>query len=299
MNFDIGEVLSRAWQISWKNKLLWLFGIFLGLFIFAIFPLAFAPALLPILSQDLRTTFTPVILVIWIGVFLLFFVASFPLSAIIQASVTLGVIDANQDKEKLSIGELIKKSLPFFGRVLAVMLLFAGGMLLINLIVQAVSFLLTIVTLGLGAFCLTPLFFLLYPAIMVASAWMEQAINGIIVEDMRVVDSAKQAWYLIRDNLAPIGVLALVIYFGIGIVTGIIMIPMFVSLFVLPFGFMEQKANWTLISVALLSGAAFVSVFVVFNGWAVAFMKSVWVLTYLRLTGGAKSQPVLLEAAPS
>ena len=28
MNFNFGEVLSRAWQIVWKHKVLWIFGIF-------------------------------------------------------------------------------------------------------------------------------------------------------------------------------------------------------------------------------------------------------------------------------
>lgn len=299
MNFDIGEVFSRAWEVAWKHKSLWVFGIFLGLFVIAIFPLTFAPILIPILSQDSGTVFTPVLLIAWIGIFLLFFLATFPLSAITQASVTLGALQAIQGKEKLSISELIKKSLPFWVRVLGVMLLFTAGIMLINLMIQAVSFLLTIVTLGLGALCLTPLFLLRYPAIMVVSAWMEQAINGIIVDDMKVIDAAKQGWNLIRDNLAPIGVLALVIYFGIGIVTSVIAIPMAVSLFILPFGFIEQKINWTIISIALVSGVAFGSLFTVFNGWALAFMKSVWVLTYLRLTRDSKSQPMLLEAAPS
>ena len=27
MNFNFGEVLTRAWQIIWKNKVLWIFGI--------------------------------------------------------------------------------------------------------------------------------------------------------------------------------------------------------------------------------------------------------------------------------
>src|SRR5258705_13309597 len=30
MNFNFGEVLSRAWQIVWKHKVLWIFGIFAG-----------------------------------------------------------------------------------------------------------------------------------------------------------------------------------------------------------------------------------------------------------------------------
>src|SRR5262245_42236560 len=216
MNFDLGEVLSQGWQISWKHKSLWLFGIFLGLFVLAILPLMFAPALLPLLIQDSKSSLIPVLLVTWIGLFGLFFLASFPLSAIAQSSITVGVLQANQDKEKLSIGELIKESLPFFGRVLGIMLLFAAGLMLVNLILQGISILLTIVTLGLGAFCLTPLFLLIYPTLMVVSAWMEQAVNAIILDDMRVIDAAKRGWYLIRDNLASIGVLALVIYIWIG-----------------------------------------------------------------------------------
>ncbi|MGZ9167228.1 MAG: hypothetical protein ACXW4U_18815, partial [Anaerolineales bacterium] len=27
MNFNFGEVLTRAWQIIWKHKVLWVFGI--------------------------------------------------------------------------------------------------------------------------------------------------------------------------------------------------------------------------------------------------------------------------------
>ena len=30
MNFNFGEVLTRAWQIIWKHKVLWIFGIWQG-----------------------------------------------------------------------------------------------------------------------------------------------------------------------------------------------------------------------------------------------------------------------------
>ena len=29
--FDIGKILSRAWQILWKYKVLWIFGLLLAL----------------------------------------------------------------------------------------------------------------------------------------------------------------------------------------------------------------------------------------------------------------------------
>ncbi len=30
MNFNFSEVLTRAWQIIWKHKVLWIFGILAG-----------------------------------------------------------------------------------------------------------------------------------------------------------------------------------------------------------------------------------------------------------------------------
>ena len=30
MNFNFGEVLTRAWQIIWKHKVLWIFGFLAG-----------------------------------------------------------------------------------------------------------------------------------------------------------------------------------------------------------------------------------------------------------------------------
>jgi len=30
MNFNFGDVLTRAWQITWKYKVLWIFGILAG-----------------------------------------------------------------------------------------------------------------------------------------------------------------------------------------------------------------------------------------------------------------------------
>ena len=50
MNFDVGEVLSRAWQITWKHRVLWIIGIPFGLFMSTMFPLIFFPFLLPLFA---------------------------------------------------------------------------------------------------------------------------------------------------------------------------------------------------------------------------------------------------------
>ena len=296
MNFDVGEVLSQAWQITWKHRVLWIIGILFGFFMSTMFLLMFFPFLLPLLIQNSRMDLMPVFIVGFIIAFLLFFLVLYPISVFAQTSATLGILDANQDTEHFSASELIKKSLPFFWRVLGLMLLFAVGMNLIFFITQAIMFLLTIVTLGIAAICMTPIMFLMYPAFYIAIVWMEQAMNGIIIDNMTVTDAAKQGWNLIRNNFMSIALMALVVYFGIGLVTGILIVPIMIPLFVVPFSFMENEPNWTILSISMLCIAVFMPLFAFISGWSLIFTKSAWVLTYLRLTRGLAAQPVLLEA---
>lgn len=299
MNFDVGEVLSRAWQITWKHRVLWIIGILFGFFMSTMFLLMFFPFLLPLLIQNSRMDLMPVFIVGFIIAFLLFFLVLYPISVFAQTSATLGILDANQDTEHFSASELIKKSLPFFWRVLGLMLLFAVGMNLIFFITQAIMFLLTIVTLGIAAICMTPIMFLMYPAFYIAIVWMEQAINGIIIDNMTVTDAAKQGWNLIRNNFMSIALMALVVYFGIGLVTGILIVPIMIPLFVVPFSFIENEPNWTILSISMLCIAVFMPLFAFISGWSLIFTKSAWVLTYLRLTRGLAAQPILFEATSS
>jgi hypothetical protein len=192
MNFDFGEVLRHAWQITWKHKMLWIIGILFGFFISTMFPLMFSPVFLPVLMQNSRTDLMPALIAGYIIAFLLFLLATYPISVLAQTAITLGVLDADQDGEKSSLSELLKRSLPFFWRVLGLTLLFAVGMTLINLIIQAIVFLLTIVTLGIATICMVPLMLLMYPALYIAIVWMEQTMNGIIVDNMTVMEATKQ-----------------------------------------------------------------------------------------------------------
>ncbi len=298
MNFDFGEVLSRAWQITWKHKVLWIIGILFGFFISIIFPLMFSPVLIPMLMQDSKIDLRPVLILIagYIIALLLFMLVLYPISVLVQTSVTLGVLNANQDSENLTAIDLIKRSFPFFWRVLGLTLLFAVGMTLVNLIIQAILFLLTIMTLGLAILCITPLTVLMYPALYGAIVWMEQAMNGIIVDNMTVMDATRQGWSLIRNNLMSITLMGLVVYLGIGLVTGIVMVPMMIPLFIVPFSFVEHQTSWMILSISILCTVVFIPLFALISAWSLIFTKSAWVLTYLRLTRSPKLQPLLQEA---
>jgi hypothetical protein len=274
---------------------LWVFGILFGLFFSLIIPLSLMPLLLPMLTEpgiSREPTFAPG----YIVALLLFFVAMLPLSVITQTSITLGVIDAEQNREHLSLKELIKRGLPFFWRVLGLMLLFTVSMMLLTFTVQALVILLSIVTFGLGVICAAPLVLLTYPIIFVATVLMEQSMNAIIIDHLRVSEAIQRGWHLLRNNLLSIGLMLLVLYFGVGMVTAIGMLPAMFPLFVIPIGFTEVEGSRTLLTIALLSEVVFFPLFILVFGWSMVFNKAAWVLTYLRLTRGPGSQSLSAEA---
>lgn len=296
MNFDIGEVLTRAWQITWKNKVLWLLGIFLSLFVLAIFLMAFVPMAVPFLLEKQRMDLIPVTMIGWVTVFILLLVVMYGVSVFVQTASIVGIVQANRE-EPVLLKDLLQKSLPFFWRVLGLMLLYTAAVMVVNLAIQAVIFLLTIVTFGLAMICLTPLTLLMYPFLFGAIVWMELAVNAIIVDEMTVMDSIKRGWQLIRNNILVVVLVMVVVYFGIGMVSGVVMIPMMIPVFVLPISFLEHEPNWMIISISLLITVAFIPVAAIINGVAMTFMRSAWVLTYLRLTRSSTSLQPALQGA--
>ncbi len=296
MNFDFGEVLSRAWQITWKHKVLWIIGVLYAFLAALMLPLAFAPMLFPILAEQSRMGLALAVLAGSILLLCLFILALYPIGALAQSALILGILEAQQDGERSSALDLLKKSSPFFWRVLGIFLLFAVGMMLLVFAIQMVAVLVTIVTFGFGAFCIAPLSILMYPVMYGSMIWMEQSMCAVILDNMTIRDAARQGWQLLRNNWLPLGLMALIIYFGVGMVTGFVVIPLVVPAFMWPLAFVEHQANWILIAVAILCILVFIPLFAIVSGWSMIFTKSSWVLTYQRLTRSI--QPLSGEVTP-
>jgi hypothetical protein len=297
VTIDIGEVINHTWQITWKNKVLWVFGMVVGLVFSIIIPLATVPAFLPMLMRNSDMRFTPLFGGAYFVILALVMLVMYPLSVITQTSITMGVLHLEQENESLSLMEMVKRGLPFFWRVLGLMVLFAATIMFVNLVIQVLIFLLMIITFGLGMICAVPLILLMYPAIFLMTLWMEQSMNGIVIDGMTIVDAIKQGWRLIRNNLLPVGLMAIVIYFGVGMISSSIVMPMMLPLFAVPFGLFDGDVNWTILAISLAVEVVFLPLFVLIFGWSFAFTKSAWVLTYLRLTRShEKTSPELQEA---
>jgi hypothetical protein len=294
MNLDLGDVLNRTWQITWKHKVLWVYGFLQTIVTFLLIPLALIPAFAPLVSgrtgQFERFVREPWFFLIFIAIFIVFMLVLYPLSVLVNGALSVGVLRAERGDEKLSFMELIRESLPFFWRILGIMFLFTVGMMAVTFAFSALQTALSVVTLGIASICLVPFSLLLYPLMFVGYIWMEQSLAAIVVDNMNVTDAAKRGWQVIRNNIAGIAVIGLIPYFGVSILSMIAVLPMMVPFFALPFAMGVGEFNRSILVVAGVCATIYLPLFAVFQGAMIALMKSGWILTYLRLTRSQKLQ---------
>ncbi len=300
MTFDFGEVLTRAWKITWGHKILWVFGLISMLLGLLFLPLAFAPSVSIFMSDDVPVWIEePAYMFGFIGIFIILMLVSFIVGAITQAAIAVGVLNAERDGGKSSFGEVLKASVPFFKRFLGIMLIYAGGILLVVFAVFALQMFISMATFGLGAICMVPLQFLMYPLMFIAYAWLEQALASIVVDDLGVFAAVRRGWQVFRKNLLPVALMTLIMYLGIGILTGFVYIPLMLPLFAMPFVMVEGIENSRVILlVASLCMVIYLPILAAFQSIALTFMKSGWILTYLRLTRKPESPEVPVFAEP-
>jgi hypothetical protein len=300
VKIDLGEVLARSWQITWNHKALWLYGFVLTLASFLLLPLVMIPAFAPILtgSSGERMLEDPVFILVFVAGFILFMVVLYPVSALLNGALTVGVIRAERGDERLSFLDMIRESYPFFWRILGTMLLFVGGYLLVGLVFFAVMVAISLVTFGLGMFCMMPLSFLQYPAMLIWYIWMEQSLSAVVADNMGVIEAAQHSWDLLRKNIWLYILFGLVLYFGLSIISMLILMPMMIPFFFLPFAIESAEFGRLALVISGLVMLVFAPIFSIVQGGVLTLMKSGWVITYLRLTRSpGQPQPMLQPAS--
>lgn len=312
MNFNFGEILTRAWQITWKYKVLWIFGILAGCTNgggggggggntgFSTGPSDFnlPPGVQRFISQ-MENFANWVEDNLWI-----FFVIGLVALVLIVISIFLGTIGriglikgsyaAEQGAEALAFGELFSTSMPYFWRVFG--LSFLVGLAVFLLIIPII--LIGVLSAGVGFLCLLPLICLLIPVGFAVSILIEQANRAIVLENLGIFDGIKRSWEIARSNVGPLLIMGLIL-FGITLVIGIIIaLPIFIVVFPTIFAFaMGEGQSFAPIYVALACICLYVPVSWVLNGILTTFSQSAWTLTYMRLTQKPETSetPVFVE----
>lgn len=316
---DYGKVLSKAWQIIWKYKILWLFGFLTncggnattnpgsnssGPNINFRFDSGYTGNLpLPhgverffenferfFEQNSEQFAFWFVILLI---VILLLTVLTFFIRVYGQVGLVRGALKAEGEApEKLTFGEIHDEVKPFFWRLagLQLLLFFASILLVLILILPIV--LLTVATLGIALLCLVPLICLAVPIGWAIAVIIQQAVVAMLVEDLAIGAALKRGWEVVRDNPVEYLVMGLILLIGGGILGIIFALPQILAMAPLigPLVGGMMSDNWEGVLnglwVAVACLVAYWPVMAVLRGALRSYTESAWVLTFLENTRG-------------
>lgn len=303
---DYGAVLSRAWQIGWRNKALWILGILAGCsssgrggggqstsgFRGYQFDGSDLPNGVNGNFQGFERFLSDngsVVLLIVLGlsclaiVIGLFFLA---LGVIGQGGLIGGYIKADEGA-KVTLGEAFNFGLQNFWRLLGIRVVFwlVGFVVAIVLVLGAVGF--GIITLGIGLLCLIPLICLLIPLALALDAYIVLTMIAAVDEDLGVMESFGRSWAVLRANLGPVVVMGLVLIIGGGIVSALIFLPFVGVVVPAVTGFLvgSDVAVRSGVALSALCLVAGIPLAIALNGVITTFITGAWTLTYRRITG--------------
>jgi hypothetical protein len=328
-NFNFGEVLTRAWKIIWKHKVLWIFGILAscarrgggggngggGNRNFQTNPGGNTPfsggQTERVMNQvgEFLVQHMWIIVAVVMAIFLLSFIF-YALGMIGRIGLIKGTSLAEKGAEKLSFGELWSESLPYFWRIFGMNFLIG----LAFFIVIVVPLILLIVILAMGGMvggakagmagmtfglfaCLIPIICLLIPIGWVLSMIIEQAQAAIVLEDLGMSDGFKRGWQIVKTNAAPIIIMFLILGIGGGIIGVIVALPIIFAILPILVGLGTLRQSLTPVYISLACCAVYMPVLIFFNGILTAYIQSAWTLTFMQLAQPKENNtPIIIEA---
>ena len=276
---DYGEVLSKAWKIAWKFKVLWIFGILAscgqsrgGNFnfnnSFRTSGNGFSnstPNLPPaVMDQVYRfahlfndPAFIWKFVAVVIAVVCVIVLVEIFLGTIGRIGLIKGSAEADAGAEKLSFGELWKESTPYFWRVFWLSFLIGAP---VAIAIFAIAFGVVVTAFPLfkypylvssaeySAFLilfpiLCALFCVVFILTIILGFISTQAERAIVLEDKSILDGFKRGWEVLTKNLGPILIIWLITVV-IGIVAAIVIaLPLLVVMVPLVIAFMANMNN--------------------------------------------------------
>lgn len=302
---DFGEVLARAWQIIWRHKVLWIFGILAGCASTntgsANFRATYQQDLPPRIQQffdQLTEAQVAILIGVTVVIILLLVILAIFLGTIGRVGLVRGTVQADEGTPRLIFGELFSGSLPFFWRVFGLNLLVGVAAFLAALILIVPFTILTVVTLGIALLCLIPLACILIPIGWLIGVIVELASISIVVEDVGILEGVRRGWDTVRTNLGAIIVMALILSLGVGVLGGLLIgwpLALIIAPLIAGTAIGTERAFGGAILISLLCFAAYLPVLIVLGGILRGYIGVAWTLTYRRLTG----RSVLAEAMPA
>ena len=301
MNFNIGEVLSKAWQITWKFKVLWIFGILAscgrngggstgggstqssgnG----SDFGSGFSYEIERFFNSLEPWMVVVGVIALVLLTLLIIFVVNFA-STVGRIGLVNGTVKADRGAERLTWAELVQTKGPLFWRIFWFNLLagLAIGIIALIFLLPLVAF--SAITFGVGLLCLIPLICLLVPLSWLISVWLEQSNISMIVEESAIFIALRKAWEVISQNLGTYLVMAIILGL-LGLVVSVLVILPFLPI-AIPFLTGAVIDSQPLLTagtiVSLVCFIVYLPILLLASGITTTYTISAWSLTYLRLT---------------
>jgi len=305
MNFNFGEVLSRAWQIIWKNKVLWIFGVFAGCSRAGGSggsggggggsgpgggqPFSELERVFDQIGQWISDN--PWVIAVFVILVLVLLVLSIFLGTIGRIGLIKGTYQAERGAERLIFGEVFSESMPYFWRVFGLSLLI--GLLFLLLFLPLIFF--GIITAGIGFLCILPLLCILIPISWGVMVVIEQANAAIVLEDLGIGDGLRRGWEVVKANIGTMILMALILFIGSAVVGIVLAIPLIVAVVPLVIGSAAGVERTPLLIFGVCC-AVYLPILLILNGILTAYIQSAWTLTFMRLTKPQDNAPIVLEA---
>lgn len=295
---DFGFVLRRAWEIIWKFKVLWIFGILAGCgqagnsisnnsgYRFSADDSQFTRQI-EIFFNQLDPGVITLLVVLAIIIVLVLIVLAILLGTVGRVGLVRGVVKAEGGAQHLTFGELWRESLPYFWRVFGLNLLVGLIMVVAALVLLIPGILLTAATMGIAALCLIPLICLLVPIAWAVMLVVEQANIALVVENLGIMDAITRGWQVVRENIGSMIVMWLILVLGVGLIGGIIIgLPIVIVAAPMLVGYASGtydaiRSGWITSGILFL---IYLPILLILSGIMKAYISSAWTLTFLRLT---------------
>lgn len=312
MKLNIGKILTRSWQIIWKHKILWVFGILAG---FASGrsggnnggngnrsgsngdTTPFSGNQFGQMEGQFREFIQQYLLII-ITVCLVILILSlvfYALGMMGRIGMIKGVAKVEGGADTLGFGEIWSESMPYFWRFFG--LNFLVGLAFAVIIIPLV--LVGVLTAGIGFACILPIICLLIPVGWAVSLVLEQAQIAIVQENLGMVDGFKRGWEIVKSDIGGIIVLALILGVASFFIGLIIALPLILAFLPVIFSAGSLRSASTIpatVWVSLACCVIYFPVLLALSGILTAYTKTAWVLSYFDLTKPAENTPIVLQA---
>jgi len=302
---DFGKVLTRSWEIIWKFKALWIFGILASCganfnggsnFNYSVGrrDIGNLPPNFQRFFDNMERSFNQFFneqnigwIIALVCVAILIAILFWAIGVFGKAGLIKGAINAEAGAKSIGFRSLAGETWPLLGKVLGLSLLLFLIPFVVILILGFMGALLTAATVGIALICLIPLACLLIPVFLLYLIYAEMSFVSLIKEGLGVGEALSRGWEVFRNNLGNLIGMGLILFVG-GLMVGLIIAIPTIALFTPAiFGFLSDDPNalgsGLLISVILFLIA--LPFLVVINGVIRAYIQSAWTLTYLQLTG--------------